>query len=487
MASRCTDTKLFDYCVSPRVIWQNGERRVVPCGKCDGCLLHKANSWSMRLRNELDYMPYAIWFTLTYNDKYLPNLRFYDDGLLQSDHDGNIRFDGIKDVPRQDGIIFENDLLGKYQLPKFRPQNASRPYIHLGYSSKRDFQLFLKLLRKHVTSRFGVETSIRYYAVSEYGPTTFRPHIHGLIFSDTYEVANFCKESALFESWQMCNKTLFDQHTRFADSGVSGYVTNYITGFSDLPAFFKDKQIRPFRLASKGKAIGSDSFNEKVFFEQVVSGDMYYIKRVDRLGIDAVCQYPSNFTNSVFPKCYEFSKLSFGRLLEVYGFLFTNVTERGCLYRSVYRRLLAFKNPSNIQAARKCYQICMNYGYSVFHYCFLLDLFYYRRSMQSLFHMYNYQSKHMRDLSSMVLYENFIELCKEFLTEPSESLALSLSYFMEGFGFSLSDITYDFLDSLSDYTESGKQLYIKELEEVRNESVKQPKNNELFGLAPHIV
>lgn len=483
MASRYTDSKLISYCVSPRVVWQSCERYVVPCGKCDGCLLHKANNWSIRLKNEIDDSLITLWFTLTYNNYYLPVLQ-YDpvNHCYISDHVNNVRYDSKKVVRRLDDIVIPSLMPFK----RFRPENYHRDGYYVAYSSKRDFQLFLKNLRKLVYEYFNEYKKIRYFAVSEYGPTTLRPHIHTLLFFDQYDPAEMCKESAVFESWKMCDKALFDSHTRYANSGVSGYLTNYITSFSELPEFFKDRQIKPFRLSSKGASIGSDSYDKEEFFEKVVTGDLQYVKRVERLDAVAVCQYPKNYTDSVFPKCYQYSKLSFGRLLEVYGFLYTNVRQRKIPYNSVHKRLSNFRHASDSVAALRCFQICEKFSFNPFHYVFLLDLFYYRQAQATLSYFYRYQiGKDITDV--WVLYDNFVELCRNYLSAPDECNSLTLSYFLESYGYRLSDMSYAFLDSILHQREKNKLLYIRELEEVKRDSIKLPKANEVLGRSPHIV
>lgn len=438
----------------------------------------------MRLKNELDAAPFSIWFTLTYNNKYLPTLVYLDEfRTYVSGHRYNIRFNSKEDVLRKDDIVISSLL----PLSGLRPENYPYQGNYIGYSSKSDFQLFLKNLRKDINNQFPnyENKSIRYYAISEYGPTTKRPHIHALLFLSSYEVSLFCKEYALYKNWKMCDKTRFDQYTKFATAGVSGYVTNYITGFSDLHPFLKNPDIKPFRLASKAKAIGSDSFDEEEFFEKIVSGDLQYYKRIERLESVAVCCYPKNFESSLFPKCYKYSELSFGRLLEVYGFLFTNVRERGIPFLAVRRRLSAFQHSADVNAARKCYQICLKYGFSVFHYVYLLDMLYYKIAMSSLAHQYNFQYS-FQLFTNMLLYENFIERCQQFLSFPDDEVNSStLHFFLEGFGLSLSDISHAFIDKCKSFQEDFKQLYIKELENVKQECVKVPKANEVLGTAPH--
>lgn len=102
---------------------------VVPCGKCVECLSQKRNDWSVRLYYEMQkYSTPPAFITLTYDDDHLPTMVDEDTGEL---------------VP----VV-----------------------------SKRDLQLFFKRLRKRVPG-------IRYFFCSEYGPTTNRPHYHGIIFN----------------------------------------------------------------------------------------------------------------------------------------------------------------------------------------------------------------------------------------------------------------------------------------------------------------
>ena len=107
MASRYPTSQVLDYCFNPLRIVHNNEVSYVPCGKCDGCLLHKANEWSMRLGSEIEDNELCIFFTLTYNNKYLPTFKFLcldkkkngvESHLFTCDHDRNIRFNGKEDV-----------------------------------------------------------------------------------------------------------------------------------------------------------------------------------------------------------------------------------------------------------------------------------------------------------------------------------------------------------------------------------------------------
>ena len=97
---------------------------IVPCGQCLGCHIDYSREWANRMCIELDDNPKAIFVTLTYNDAHLPRTS-----------------SGTKTL------------------------------------RKRDLQLFWKRLRKAFPT-----VKIRYYVAGEYGPKTFRPHYHSIIY-----------------------------------------------------------------------------------------------------------------------------------------------------------------------------------------------------------------------------------------------------------------------------------------------------------------
>ena len=97
----------------------------VPCGQCMGCRLEKSRQWAMRCMHEASMHEENCFITLTYNNESLP---------------------------------------------------------HLGSLVKRDFQLFMKRLRKKYNGR-----SIRYYHCGEYGEFNGRPHYHACLFGHDFE------------------------------------------------------------------------------------------------------------------------------------------------------------------------------------------------------------------------------------------------------------------------------------------------------------
>lgn len=92
----------------------------VPCGQCIGCRLEKSRQWAMRCHHEAKLYENNCFITLTYDDRHLP----------------------------------EN-----------------------GSLVKKDFQLFMKRLRK----RHG--DGIRFFGCGEYGDKFGRPHYHICLFN----------------------------------------------------------------------------------------------------------------------------------------------------------------------------------------------------------------------------------------------------------------------------------------------------------------
>lgn len=175
-------------------------RIVVPCGKCVACLKSRRDDWSVRLLEELKNHMDAVFVTLTYSD---------------------IKLNFIGNVP----VV-----------------------------KKEDLQLFFKRLRKHV--RF------RYYACAEYGPTTFRPHYHAILFGLSKN-----QQKIIFDSWQNGN-ILVDEVNLRRIRYVSKYHVNkgiYPVGASP-----------PFALMSRNPGIGSKYVEKMKNYHQGLPERCFY-------------------------------------------------------------------------------------------------------------------------------------------------------------------------------------------------------------------
>lgn len=105
----------------------------LPCGKCVGCRLEYSRQWANRCMLELQYHDSSYFVTLTYDDYHVPK-SYYSD-------------------------------------PETGEAQVSLTLC------KRDWQLFMKRLRFAFP-----DDHIRFFMCGEYGPNTFRPHYHAIIF-----------------------------------------------------------------------------------------------------------------------------------------------------------------------------------------------------------------------------------------------------------------------------------------------------------------
>lgn len=195
----------------------------VPCGRCPACVVGSAHEWRVRLQEELRSCNSAFFITLTYDDDSLP----------------------IQDVSGITGY------------------SVVCPVV-----SKRDVQLFLKRLRKKFRT-----SKIRYFLVSEYGPTTLRPHYHAIFFNLPYSGSDISFVTAkvnkeLREIWNHGN-ILVDNVTY----GRISYVTKYLCSVTDLPPYLP----KPFRLMSRRPGIGYNYLlqSNRIFWHRSTLSNFY--------------------------------------------------------------------------------------------------------------------------------------------------------------------------------------------------------------------
>lgn len=174
----------------------------VPCGKCAACLTNRRTELANRIKWEANSHLNNIFFTLTYDEVNIPFQR-----------------------------------VGTSVCPTV---------------SKKDCQDFLKRLRANL-SRSCLNGKFRYILVSEYGPTTYRPHYHGILFGfqGTPGLAHYHIQRA----W----KKGFVQADTVRD-GAGNYVAKYILRPSSVPKMYP----KNFALWSRRPALGSSHFTPRV-------------------------------------------------------------------------------------------------------------------------------------------------------------------------------------------------------------------------------
>lgn len=295
-------------CEYPRLIINRatGEKTRVRCGRCSSCLNAKAKNWVSRLLLEADNHKYNFMVNLTYSDIHLPKLTLVGDTLVPN--------------RKVDWCIPFNDLM--VLCDKHKNSQKNKKYIcrrvkdrlGLPFPCMYDVQLFNKRLNKHIHDKYtGTYTNFRYFITSEIGPSTHRPHYHGVYFVDDPRVA------AHFDEIVRACWTLGDTKSSsiFSHGGVR-YVAQYINTYTHLPSVFTHPKLCSSHIFSKFPPIGSlpymgeeirqiydSKFTRRTVFDSSSS------KYVD-LPVNAT------FKNRYFPKCDGYSKRSFDDRISLY-------------------------------------------------------------------------------------------------------------------------------------------------------------------------
>lgn len=163
----------------------------VGCGKCPPCKLRRVNSWVFRLQQEDKISTSAFFITLTYDGNHVP--------------------------------ISNNGFMTL---------------------NKRDFQLFMKRLRKLSLNK------LKYYLAGEYGTHNYRPHYHLILFNleDVQRLPDGSYRSKyLDEAW-----TFGVIHIGSVTSDSIAYTTKYIDKPTRIPMHQRDDRLKEFSLMSKG-------------------------------------------------------------------------------------------------------------------------------------------------------------------------------------------------------------------------------------------
>lgn len=179
----------------------------VPCGKCEACVMNRAQQWYVRLFFQNKGSDNAVFVTLTYSDEHLPPIRFTDDGLP------------ISDV------------------------------------SKDDVRHFLVRLRRYLGPY--KSKKMKYFLISEYGPSpqtgiVNRPHYHAIFFNlapEDYETLTFAWKKGF---------------TSFGDV-VDGRL-RYVSGYSTEKLFCPPGAAPLFAFISNG--IGYDYIDKYADFHK---------------------------------------------------------------------------------------------------------------------------------------------------------------------------------------------------------------------------
>jgi len=286
MITEKLQNKLITRCQNPRTVVNKytQESVLVSCGSCPSCVLRRSSIQTNLLTTYSSQFRYVYFVTLTYAPQFLPTLQVSVVETCTDDiadvscvpniddldaGDPNTYLFGFCSVPRSASVRLKNSSVERvFKDPEVKFTYPMKPKdllsilgkikhhvpYRIPYVCNRDLDLFLKRLRSYYP-----DEKLRYYAVSEYGPTSFRPHWHLLLFSDSERFSQTVLEN-VSKAWSYgrCDASL-------SRGFAASYVASYINSFVALPDFYVQmpKVVRP-------KSFHSIGFTESNLFPRKV-------------------------------------------------------------------------------------------------------------------------------------------------------------------------------------------------------------------------
>lgn len=275
-----------------------GDQVSVKCGRCPDCLNAKFRYLSNLTTQESENNLYALYFTLKYDEVHVPKLK-----LVQRYADGAPFIHGYDITERPVQLVdyyteeygkwiphystYYVPLSKKYKITRYVQRNGIKtpvrelvhksgqekyntsisindcrlddplfqkfyekteitskqygklPRYTLRYIRNKDGQDFIKRLRFQISLLYDEE--IRYFLCSEYGPTTFRPHFHGILFYNSHELHQNIKD-LVNECWSFGS---LDTQFVTSAAGCCKYVAAYCNSLTHCPDYLRLDGIAP--------------------------------------------------------------------------------------------------------------------------------------------------------------------------------------------------------------------------------------------------
>ena len=234
-------------CENPQLIRNKytGVWMYVPCRHCDMCLMEQANLKSSLLGVNMLKSEYNIFVTFTYDNWSVPFIIDGYPGIYR------LALDGTIDTIEETDEVFCAD--NCVSLKNF-PLRLSCKVVGVLYY--RDFQLFLKRIRKKLFKIYGKYQKFVFFVTGEYGTIYQRPHLHAIFgFSSSQLKQDF--QRLLPECWTLCNWSRLQDAVENAEPGAASYVSSYVNSTISYCSILSTKRFKPFTKRSACSSFGS--------------------------------------------------------------------------------------------------------------------------------------------------------------------------------------------------------------------------------------
>lgn len=299
-------------CEHPKKITtKDGRTMVVSCGHCLSCIVQKAHAKSNVCAQQEKISKYTFFVTLTYNKDYIPcayPVYLYDDAQPS----------------RKQYIELYDEETGELLGSCYYPHKKCKAIINrtddkkLHYARYSDVQKFIKRLRRRIeTSKKSYNNEkIKYYSVSEYGPRTFRPHFHILLYLDSPELSQ-----DLAKIVRSCWTNGFS-YTTLSKGHATSYVASYVNSVTSLPKILQTSSTNPKCSHSSRLALPIFTAEFKKIYKNEPERLVRSVEHRDGNGNVSYSAPWCSYKTFLFPKCF--------------GFAYKSTVERYATYNALY-------------------------------------------------------------------------------------------------------------------------------------------------------
>lgn len=474
-------------CLNPIVVNTKRGKITAPCGKCAACRSLRSLRWVQRIELESCIHQYVYFCTLTYDNRFLSVAR--ESELFELLPDENLE-------------LLKDD--GYYSLLAH--------YGGIPYAPYRDFQLFMKRLRKLINN--DKKTSLRYYVCSEYGSLSCRPHFHFILWLDDEQIA--CNlQKYITSAWSFIDNDKAKYSIGRIDcqpvaSSAANYVAGYVNSSSRLPKILQTSFFRPIAHSSLSPSVAADVVSKEDMY-RLLYGEIDYVD-CEKVSFGKFGDVPlwKSLENFLFPKCKGFSFKTHRERMRLYLFskLFVGkdeitATEFISRLRSLWSSLptsysrfieeeffqddtpwseTAIERLSrSFYTSRVFLKRCRYFNVVPSQYIFYIDRHYARQDYKNLIKQLRYEEIICKNPSSSPFGAAFVD---SLLITNQRKLSDELwLYYCSWFNLipGVSDVMRYTFDKNPLYS-SAKQLY----EKIQRDSVKSKFNNEYYIEHPEL-
>lgn len=474
-----------------------GEWLFVKCGHCPACQQEKALRRYARVSKHCNtyHGRFFVFVTLSYDNKYLPyvdvsDIPAYDKASnswylpIYRDYRRELRKNRYK---TKKAVVYDKHIIG-YVYPK-KLKNLSEteysdryglcnppsdiyegtvsPVGHdnidaIGVAYYNEVTGYKKRLQTYLKRYYNItinNENFHYYAVSEYGPSTFRPHFHLLLDFDASLSKKFYQlRRASIASWPFCNYSQLSRYFEIAYDPAS-YITSYVNRGSFFPFFLESNQICPRCSHSVGYGYDLRNYSSDYIHEALERRNLYEtVKRQTKNGLlQFNVPIPQYITRRYFPYIKGLRNLSDSEV-------FTVLSSPRSIY--TYRHEMDYSSEDLYQfflTIERCYE---RYG------CFRRE-----RRRSTLDFAIDYV-RHMRLRQFMVLRESYSDVVDdrsfiEHFDNLDNLFAMDNVVFFEHYNID----PFDIIDTDSNHF-TRNVVRTQELEEKYNNNMKQRKCND---------